>query len=67
MLSVNMYSPFVSALHLQGRSDGAAHPVLRPVCHAGGDGCVHRSEEGTRINYILYHSRTHLMYLQSFL
>lgn len=32
---------------LQNRGDGADHPVLGPVRHAGGDGRVHSSEKGT--------------------
>lgn len=32
---------------LQSGGDGAAHPVLGPVCHAGGDGCIYSFEEGS--------------------
>lgn len=34
-------------LHSQDRDDGAAHTVVRPVRHAGGDGRIHCSEKGT--------------------
>lgn len=43
----------VSALHFQVRGYGAAHPVLRPVCHAGGDGCIHSSEKGKMKGFML--------------
>lgn len=46
--SVTTLTVFI--LHLQYGGDGAAHPVLRPVCHAGGDGCIHCPEKGTRKN-----------------
>lgn len=41
---------------LQSRDDGAAYPVLRPVCHAGGDGCLHCSEKGTWRNDLPRHA-----------
>lgn len=31
---------------LQDGGDAAGHPVLGPVCHAGGDGCIYSFEEG---------------------
>lgn len=31
---------------LQNWDDGAGHPVLGPICHAGGDGCIYSFEEG---------------------
>lgn len=50
---------------LQSRGDGAAYPVLGPVCHAGGDGCIHCSEKGTLKNGILYSSQIHTLYSQT--
>lgn len=42
---------YVIYVAIQRRGDGAAHPVVRPVCHAGGNGCLHCSEKGTQIEF----------------
>lgn len=54
ILNIEMYAgkwgppPMINDIlvFVQNGDDGAAHPVVWPVCHAGGDGCLHCSEEG---------------------
>lgn len=41
----------VFSVAIQRRGDGAAHPVVWPVCHAGGNGRLHCAEKGTQMSF----------------